>query len=287
MRTIQGQLFLLALLALIATSSHAQQPDNASADVEARAEEPTFTPFYAFANYFSSGLYQGTGGQLTVFNIPIKVEPDQEGRNKYRLRLPISLGFTDFQFDADGVSIPDTVATATVTAGIEFDHWVSDKLMLRPFLDVGYSQNFSGQSSSLIYAGGMSTFYYFQAAEEKQVMVTRFQRASFRTQGTLIVDGFSSIDSGIDWTLPFRYEMFEKPMYMSVYGRVYWYFLDQTSAEVTNDFGSILDAQELGFTLGWVKPLDMLLFDLDRIGFGYRTGDGLTAWRLFFGFPLE
>ncbi len=275
---------LLLVAWLVSASLYAQTTD--PQDVEARAEE-TFTPFYAFSNYFSSGLYQGSGGQLTVINIPIKYEPEQEGRNKFRLRFPLSLGFTDFQFNQDGIEIPETVATTTVTAGIEFDHWVSDKLMLQPFIDVGYAKNFSGESSSVIYAGGMTSFYYFHAAQEQQVFVARFQRASYQTQGTLVVDGFSSLDGGMDWTLPFRYEWFNEPMYMTVYGRLYWYFLDGTNTLDKEGFGKVLDAQEVGFTLGWVKPLDLWAFDLDRIGFGYRTGDGLTAWRIFFGFPLQ
>jgi hypothetical protein len=39
-------------------------------------------------------------------------------------------------------------------------------------------------------------------------------------------------------------------------------------------------------TLGLEKPIDFTLFDLDRIGIGYRYSNKVKVWRLTFNMPL-
>ena len=43
---------------------------------------------------------------------------------------------------------------------------------------------------------------------------------------------------------------------------------------------------EVGLTLGLEKPIDFRLFDIDRIGIGYRYSNKVKVWRLTFNMPL-
>ena len=83
---------------------------------EAKEIEPVH---YAYSNYLGSGIYRTTGQDVTLLNLPFSVELGQEGQTSYSLRLPVSLGFFDFNFDdIPELELPDKVGTFTFTPGI-------------------------------------------------------------------------------------------------------------------------------------------------------------------------
>ena len=246
------------------------------------------TPHHAFSTYFGSGIYTSSGQELSVINLPFEYEPEQDGRYKYRIRLPVSLGFYDYGFDEIGdIQLPDSVASLTLTSGIEFDHWVHDQLKLVPFLDIGISENLHQDERAVIYASGISTEYYFKAWDEQHTWLSRFQRAGYRTDSPGISDGFASLETGVDLVLPWRYSFFGKPMFASVYAMQYWYFIDLVFNPETVNPRNGSNSQELGMTFGFDNPINMQLFDLERIGLGLRYTNGLKVIRLLFNFPLE
>ena len=251
-------------------------------------EQKSLTPHYAFSNYFGSGLYSSSGQELTVFNLPFDYEPEQESRYKYRYRLPISIGFYDYNFDdVENIELPNDVASITLTAGIEFDHWVNDDLKLVPFLDIGISENLKTDERAVIYASGITSFYYFDGWNEKHVWLSRLQRAGYRTDSPVISDGFSSLETGLDLILPWRFNLAGTSMFVSAYAMQYWYFIDLVFNPDTINPTYDTNAQEVGVTFGFDTPMDMWLFDLERIGLGYRRSNGLNIYRLIFNFPLE
>ncbi len=251
-------------------------------------EEQALTPHYAFSNYFGSGIYASSGQELSVLNLPFNYEPEQDEKFKYRYRLPVSLGFYDYNFgNITDVDFPDEVASITVTAGIEFDHWVSDSVKLVPFLDVGLSDNLQEDERAVIYASGITGFYFFKAWQEDHIWLARWQRAGYRTQDTGISDGFSALETGVDLILPWRFSWLNRPMFMSAYAMQYWYFMDLGFDPDTLDPRQQTNAQELGLTVGFDKALDFGLFDLQRIGIGLRRTNNLYVWRLLMNFPLE
>lgn len=251
-------------------------------------EEQALTPHYAFSNYFGSGIYASSGQELSVINLPFSYEPEQDGLFKYRYRLPVSFGFYDYNFDnITGVEFPEEVSSITVTGGIEFDHWVSSSIKLVPFLDVGLSENIEEDERAVIYASGITGFYYFKGWNEQHIWLARWQRAGYRTQDTGISDGFSALETGVDLILPWRYTLLGRPMYMSAYAMQYWYFMDLGFDPETLDPRQETNAQELGMTFGFDTPIDLLFTDLDRIGIGFRRTNELNVWRLLVNFPLE
>ena len=267
--------FVLIFFALSSTSLAGEQ----------RAQ---VSPHYVFSNYFGSGLYSGSGTDLTIFNLPFTYEPEQEGRNRYRFRLPVSLGFYDFEFDeVTEIEVPKEVGTLTVTGGIEFDHWVTDNLKLVPFIDLGIAQELNEDERALVYASGLSGFYYFEAFGEKHTWLTRMQRAGYDTVDQRHADSFSSFETGVDMILPYRFQAFGRASYNSVFVKGYWYYMnlafDPESIRPNNEN----NAQEFGATWGFEKPLDFYLFSLDRIGIGYRRGRNFDLWHITFDLPLD
>ncbi|MCK5881520.1 MAG: hypothetical protein KAG18_06555, partial [Sinobacterium sp.] len=205
-----------------------------------------FTPHYAFSNYFGAGFYSSTGQGITVFNMPFDYEPEQEGRNRYRIRLPVSLGYYNFQFDKlDDIKPIKDAATLTLTFGIEFDHWLNDNTKLVPFLDMGYSENFSGKDGAVIYASGLSAYNYFQGWGEEHTWLVRLQRAGYRTNKNAVTDGFSSFELGVDLKWSYRTRWFERDLYFTNYAIAYWYMLDIAFNPESIDPASETSAQEV------------------------------------------
>ncbi len=277
---IRYSLFLVLLLGLAGIALAQDAPHQ---------EDETFTPHYAFSNYFGAGLYTSTGSNITVFNMPFSYQPEQEGDNVYRIRLPVSVGFYNFDLeDLDGFQPIEDAATLTLTVGIEFDHWVTENVMLRPFLDVGISENFKGNDRAVIYASGLESYSYFDAWKERHVWVARIQRAGYRTEKEGVTDGFSSFELGVDLMWPVRSKIGDQGFYYTNYFAAYWYMLDLAFDPETIDPTYETNAQEAGITIGFDKPLDFYLFTLDRIGLGYRYSKaGPDIIHLTVDFPLD
>ena len=152
---------------------------------------------------------------------------------------------------------------------------------------MGLSENIKYNETAVIYASGLTGFYNFDGWGEKHIWLTRFQRAGYRAHDTNLSDGFSALETGLDLVLPWHFSWLDRPMFVSVYGMQYWYYLDLAFNPDTADPTYETNAQELGFTVGFEKPWDMGFFDLDRLGLGIRRTNGLHVVRLVFNFPLE
>ena len=184
--------------------------------LEGDDDKVPFIPNYVLANYFGSGIY--AGGKLVMLNLPMTWTPEQPTQDKYRFRFPLSLGFYGLKIQVDDFDIPDDINIMTFAVGIEFDHWVNDNLKLKPFLDVGISDNYKEGHYAIVYAAGVSAYQYFTAFDERQVCMLRSQRASFqerRAGGSS--DGFLSIEAGVDYTLPYRWNIFGRFLYTTTY----------------------------------------------------------------------
>lgn len=252
------------------------------------AEQEALTPHYAFSNYFGSGIYSGSGQELMVVNLPFSYEPEQNGKFKYRFRLPVSLGFYDYGFDEiEDIEIPDSVSSLTLTAGIEFDHWVNSQLKLVPFLDVGISENLHMDERAVIYASGITSEYTFHAWDEKHMWLTRFQRAGYKADTAGLSDGFAAVEMGLDLVLPWRFSVLNRPMYASAYAMHYWYLINLVFDPESIKPSHQNNAQEVGMTMGFDTPLNMFFFDLERIGLGIRKTNNLNVLRIVFNFPLD
>lgn len=270
----------IALLLLPALLADAQVSSGSK-----KAQEPAN---YAFANYLGTGFYSTSGRDVMVINIPMTFEPEEQGPIVYRWRLAPSLGFFDFDFDSDeiGENVPDSVDTVAIIPGVEFDFPVSDNMTLVPYFDLGWSKNFTSNEDVAIYSIGVSSIYKFQAQQKEHLWVNRLIYAGYRTQSANVTDSFASLQTGVDWKTPFRWGPSGRGSYTSIYGIAYWYF-DQVSFRRPDEGNeTVTSSYELGATYGFDKPIDLYLFELERVGFGYRWSDDLNVWRLTFNLPI-
>lgn len=241
---------------------------------------------YAFANYIGSGIYRASGRAVTVFNLPFSYQPEEQEEDPYTIRLPVSLGFYDFDFDdVTGGDFPSKADTLTFVPGIEWDLSITDKLSFAPYIDLGLGFNFTSQEQTLIYSTGVSSFYQF-GRDKQHLWVNRVFYAGYQGVSVDTSDGFGTMQSGVDYHFPVKFQMAGRDAFVSGYGLAIWNF---NKLEFSLPEGRVVNVKnnyELGMTIGWLKAVDMGLFDLQRIGIGYRFGDRLKLWRLTFNLPI-
>lgn len=267
---------LLTLLLLPATASRANENDSEVAN-------------YAYASYLGSGIYNSSGGQLTVFNMPITYEPENQlGEYTYRLRLPVSVGFYDLDFTSDNSEdyIPSSVDTLTFVAGVEVDIPISEDLTLVPYVDLGWARNFTTRGDSLVYSTGLSSIYNFNAQARNHLWINRLVWAGYRTQSANNSDSFASIQSGVDWRTPIRFGSEDRGNFTTLYAIGYWYFKGVDFKLDKQRDRTVDSSYEVGFTFGFDKPVDLYLFELERVGLGYRHNGEFDLWRLTFNLPI-
>jgi hypothetical protein len=247
------------------------------------------TPHFAFSNYFGSGLYSASGNDVTIFNIPTALPLNKPGWEGTNLRLPTSIGLSNFDIDKVGYTRPiQDAATITQAVGLEKHHWDNENLRLVPFFDVGYSKDLRSSDHAFIYALGLSGYRNFKLYERNHTFFSRIQTAGFTTRRDNVHDTFSSLQFGFDLKLPPRIFIGERQMFFSVYGSSYLFL---AGVEFVNGADQVFEddvAHELGFTWGLRRPITTALIDIQRIGFGYRFSKSSPGiLHLTFNFPMD
>jgi hypothetical protein len=241
---------------------------------------------YAFSNYIGNGIYSAAKQDVTVFNIPLEYTPEQDSETSYTIRLPVSLGFYNFDFDDIGSGdLPDNMATISFVPGIEWRIPINDQLLFIPYVDLGWGKNTSTGNDVIIYSSGLSGGYLF-GENHQHLWVNRIFYAGYKSLSSDVKDGFASIQSGVDWRLPWDFSIMGRSSFFSSYLLGQWYFNNLEFFQPDAQTVTVNNSVEVGVTLGLDKPIDFRLFDIDRIGIGYRYSNKVKVWRLTFNMPL-
>ena len=77
----------------------------------------------------------------------------------------------------------------------------------------------------------------------------------------------------------------DRPVLFGTHLIYYYYFNRLRFPTQDNPQNKISEQGEIAFSFSVKKAIDFSLFDLDRIGLGFRFGDGLKGVSLFFSLP--
>ena len=241
---------------------------------------------YAFSNYIGNGIYSAANQNVAVFNIPFEYTPTQSTEIPYTIRLPVSLGFYDFDYDQIGSGdLPSNMATVSFVPGLEWNVPINEQLRFIPYFDLGWGTNTTTGNDVIIYSSGVSSIYQF-GGDRHHLWVNRIFYAGYKGISSDIKDGFASIQSGVDWRVPWDFTIMGRASFISSYLLGQWYFNSLEFIQPAAQTVTAHNAFEVGMTLGLVKPIDFSLFDLDRVGLGYRYSNKVKVWRLTFNMPL-
>ena len=199
-----------------------------------------------------------------------------------RLRLTGVLGFQDFERLADFQV--ESVRFGGVFPGIEFLIPLSDRSMLRPFVDLGIGLTNSNVEDILLSNLGLRTEFVLPWKRWELGLEPRIQAGIARASVDLVDDDYVSLSMKMDVRYPVGFRIGGSTPDVGAYFEPEWLpnALEFTTADGGRD--SIDEQHEVGVTLGFRDPAPKIWFiRVPRLSVGYRFGDGLTGLRIRIG----
>lgn len=250
---------------------------------------------YAYSNYLGSGIYHTTGQNVTLINLPFSIELGKEEKTTYSLRLPVSLGFFDFNFeDIPELDFPDSVGTFTFTPGIQLNYQYTDNLVIESYLDLGYSRNLTTNNDVLVYSGGISSLYSFNVGKYDSIWASRIYYAGYDGHNYDADDLYAAVQVGIDTGLPIEYQLFGYNYQPRLFATAFWYFtevnfnLPKVSTQNLSEQNKVTlsNSFEFGATMKFDKIIGYSWAGFDTIGISYRFSENINVVRFLFSFPI-
>lgn len=258
--------------------------------VDAQEIEPVH---YAYANYLGSGIYRTTGQNANLISMPFSYELGHKDKTSYSFRLPVSVGFFDFELaDIPELELPDEVGTITFTPGIAFNYQYSQSWLIESYFDIGYGRNLTTNKGVTVFSTGVSALYDFDIKKYDSIWASRIYYASYDGNGYEAKDSYAALQIGIDTGLPLQYQIFGYQFQPRLFATAFWYFSEvdfklpgvQSFDEEKNV--TLTNSVEFGFTLKFAKTIGYSWAGIDRLGLSYRYSKNFSAFRLLFSFPI-
>lgn len=213
----------------------------------------------------------------------------------YKLRLPVSLGFFDFDFEnIPDLELPDRVGTYTVTPGIQLDYQYTKNLIIESYLDLGYARNLTTNRDVLVHSGGISSLYSFNINNYDSIWANRIYYAGYDGHNYDASDLYAAVQVGIDTGLPSKYELFGYTYQPRIFATAFWYFtevdfdlpISSASSTLEDSKVTLSNSFELGMTMKFDQKIGYSWVGIDRLGLSYRFSENINIVRLLFSFPI-
>ncbi|PHR81309.1 MAG: hypothetical protein COA59_16175 [Colwellia sp.] len=250
---------------------------------------------YAYSNYLGSGIYRTTGQDVTLINLPFSLMLKKKGAVTYSLRLPVSLGFFDFDFDdIPNLDLPDSVGTFSFTPGIQVNYQYTENVVIESYLDLGYARNLTTNRNVLVYSGGISSLYSFTVNKYDSIWASRLYYAGYDGHNYDAADLYAAIQLGIETGLPVKYQLFGHTYQPRVFATAFWYFTEvdfdlpikPTNSALEQSKVVLSNSIEFGVTMKFDKAIGYSWGGIDTIGLSYRFSQNINVVRILFSFPI-
>ncbi len=258
--------------------------------VSAKGVEPVH---YAYSNYLGSGIYRTTGQNASLISMPFSYELGQKGKTSYSLRLPVSVGFFDFELaDLPNLELPDEVGTITFTPGVAVNYQYSKNWAIESYVDVGYGRNLTTNKGVTVTSAGVSVLYQFEVNDYDSIWANRVYYANYDGNGYDAQDSYAAVQTGIDAGFPVQYKVFGFQFQPRVFATAFWYFSEvEFLMPRVKDFNegkhiTLTNSIEFGFTMKFDKTIGYDWAGIKRLGLSYRYSKNFSAFRLLFSFPI-
>jgi hypothetical protein len=239
---------------------------------------------YAFQTTLSDGFFLGTTENANVYDLPISYflrhpEIDSWG---LKLKIPVTIALYNIETTAGDVDL-DILA---FVPGVELWIPVNDYWTLVPLGNFGVGKATSGGGLRYIYRFGIKHYLNFHWRRLDFTFGNTLRNTGFFSGGGGPSDNFPSFTTGLDIRFPLGFKMHEKDTYLSIYGVNYYYFDGITVVNANDLFIETLMQWEVGATFSTIPSWKIWFFEIDRVGLGYRFGEGIQAVRFVLGMPF-
>ena len=271
--------FAVTALVVGARTLHAQSP----------SANRTVNLNYVYAANLGFGGYSLSGLTADLYALPLTYTlPIGSGDGlKLRFKLPVQLGLYKFRaVDTDGTRIRINQQSLAVVPGVELQIPIAQRTVLKPFADVGVGHAFGVKTGAdiLIYTAGIRSVTQWDAGQYKLSLGAAALYAGDTASD--FNEAYSSIQAGFEVRRSLGFNVRGVAPDLGIYIANYYYPKPLRFSRFLNDPLKVSNQNEVGFSIGAVKPFDMLLFGNARVGVGYVFGSGLNVWHASFGFPF-
>jgi hypothetical protein len=244
---------------------------------------------YAYASVFGSGLYVVAGQSVNLYRIPISftVYRAPEERWTARLRLPLTLGFYEFNVDDlfEG-GFPDDLQTAALVPMVEFTVRLGTRWRVVPTAGFGAAKDASGGPVVWVYDLGISGYFEQSFARSKLTVGGTFLYAGSKAKG-LRTDALGMVEAGVDYTHHLGFNLGSHRAMGGIYGVARYYLNDIEFVRASGEPVTVDAEYEVGISLGIDPPYKWWKIKVPRFGLGYRySGGEIAAIRFTVGFPF-
>jgi hypothetical protein len=252
---------------------------------ELRADQQ-FTS-YAYAHEFGSGIYDVNGRTLQVYTLPFSWTVREAAENKFgwRLILPVTLGFLDFETsDVLSTGLPDSVDSAAFVPGIEATIRAGEHWTILPYVQGGASIADQSEVETRLLGTGLRAERSLRVAGFDGTYAGELSYSGVRYRGDLPNDDFVRLRNGIilDRSLGREWSGHDLRLAFFTYADVY---LDPPTGPATG-----IDVPTVQFESGLVfdtRPkFEILGLPWPRIGLSYRFAGDISGVRLVIGAPF-
>ena len=273
-----------------------------SAATLARAQGEAKSVSFAFATQAGSGIYSVEGRVVQIYRIPIGfdiVPLDDDRVWGVSFDIPITFGFYDYQAtDVLEGDFPSSIGTASLLPGAEFQVRVKPNWILYPHVDIGGSNDFSGDSFVWVYDTGIRSVVSFPAYGWDGRAGQELLWAGAAQSGNALTDWYGEANAGFEFRHVLPWSSGRSQWDIGLFGVYSRFFKDRNSPAVTysavtpssttSSSGATtpreVDEQtELGFSFGQRPKLAWKKITMPKLGLSYRFGDGVQGVRFVIG----
>lgn len=242
---------------------------------------------YSYATLFGTGIYQLDDRTVAVFRVPVSWTFREPTPEKFgmKLRVPIALGFHDFDLLDDLLPTEDQFGTLSVVPGIEFQYLVGENWRIAPAAYLGFGTDLSSSERSVIYGTGISALRPLPAGYPEMQIGTAFILSGYESNKSR-GDFLTRWSAGIDAKFPLNWQVSERDVFIG--GQIIgYYYMNRLEFQTVLDEPIKLRAElELGIFVGARPAPKIFGIKIDRLGVGYRFSDVSDAIVFFAGFPF-
>ena len=261
---------------------------NANAQTDSGQQEQQLFNWY-YAAIYGTGVYTAGDRTVAVLQAPLSFPLRERSDDQWglTLKLPVSLGFYDFDFDdVLDQGLPDRVSTISVLPGLELDKYITPRWLLRPYFAAGAGWEIGGDEAAWIYdLGARSRYRLGNHRGATFSLVNWLSLAGYKPKGGSR-ESLGLFAIGFDAELPTGQMLFKRPVVVSIVPIYYYYFRRLNFTELNQPTNTVRDEVELALSLLAEQPFRVLGINVDRIGIAIRGADDVSGFRIFTSLPF-
>ena len=242
---------------------------------------------FSYATLLGTGIYRLDDRTVTIFRIPLGWSIREAAPDKFGIdfKLPVAIGFYDFDVLEDLVPIGDQLSTISVAPGLELNFLLGERWQLKPAVYTGLGYDMSNGEAAWIYGGAVSALYSIPLDYPKMNFGT-----AVLMSGYVPDDGESDFitrwSMGVDSLFLTSLEVWDRRVFLG--GHVIgYYYLDQVQFQTIAEGPIEINAElEFGLFLGTEPAPKIFGIEVNRLGVGYRFSKEGDALVFFAGFPF-